>query len=360
MKKIGVVTYCEWHSYGSVLQTIGLKRALGKLGCDSVLIKSESKQASEYRFKFFEFKRKCMKEIISKCYQFFIKDKILRKYKKSIEFIDQNVDIEYYNNYSELQKNPVKVDAFIAGSDQIWHPDLCKPLFFLDFVSDSSKKISYAASMGKTVIPTEKEEDFKSLINNIDRISVREEDNVEVICRYTDKRIDVNIDPTFLCTADSWRGLQKEYTLKKPYILVYAIYWNPDLNKQLKSLKKETGCEIVSISSGLNRVYADKYIFDAHPGEFLWLVDNAEYVVTSSFHGVAFSTIFNKPFAAVINPLLPSRISSLLDCLNIPLIGISELPKQKHKIDYEKINNNIRLEREKSFNYLSEALFNNE
>lgn len=54
------------------------------------------------------------------------------------------------------------------------------------------------------------------------------------------------------------------------------------------------------------------------PREFLVLLENAELVITDSFHGTALSILFEKPFIAVItNPEKKSRIIDLLELFEL-------------------------------------------
>jgi predicted amidohydrolase len=87
----------------------------------------------------------------------------------------------------------------------------------------------------------------------------------------------------------------------------------------------------------------------------LWLIDHASYVVTSSFHGVAFSTILNKKFAAVVNPSATSRIANLMRILSVPQVAIEDLADAPD-IDYAAINEAIQREKEKSMQYLKKVL----
>lgn len=352
MKKTYTTTYCEWNSYGSILQALALQQTLIKKGIQNIILKDASPPNSKYNLpKLNGFN---IITIIKWIFNCVIKIKTSKKYRKNLDFISRNINIEYGESYNKILKNPPKADFFIAGSDQIWHPDLCKPFFFLDFVKDGTKRISYAASMGKTSVSPEKKSEFARLIKNFDAISVREEDNANVISTYTDKEIAVNIDPTFLITKEEWRRYEKEYSIKYRYILVYSIYWDEKLNKEVKKLSRETGLRVISISAGLDKVFAHKKLYDVGVDEFLWLIDHAEYVITSSFHGVAFSTIFNKKYSAVVNPKLPSRIRNLFEMLSVPIISIDELSDMV--FDYELINENMRLEKEKSLNFLTKEL----
>ena len=353
MKKICISTYCEYSSYGSILQTIGLKNTLKEIGFESFVVK-DNPAPSAYLPR---------KRVFSKNIKLFVKNVLnlrIRKkqelyYQNTLSFINKYVDIRYYNDYNVLKQTPPDADYYMAGSDQIWHPALCKPSFFLDFVPDNKKRLSYAASMGVTDITKEKKESFTRLISKMDSFSVREEDVKNVIKQYTNKDVQVHIDPTFLRSFKEWRNYEEAYPIKRPYILVYALYWDKNLNKKLKKLHKESKMDIVAICSNVCSVYANKYVYDANPAQFLWLIDNAEAVVTSSFHGVAFSIIFNKKLAVVINPKAPSRIENLLQVLQVSSSCIENVLRFD-LAQYQAINVNIEKEKEKSFGYLKRVL----
>ena len=354
MKKVCVSTYCEYSSYGSILQTIGLKSALQELGLESFVAKDRPAPSAYLTFPLIS---KNPKILIKNLYRYLHRKKLDNQYSNTLAFMNKYVDICYYDNYDLMKANIPDADFYIAGSDQIWHPALCKPSFFLDFVPNEKKRISYAASMGVTEIAEAKKENFAALVEKMDTVSVREEEMVEVLEEYTDKPISVHIDPTFLKAKEEWRKHEKAYDIKKPYVLVYPIYWDVKLNKELRKLHKKTGLDIVVICSGLNKVYANKRIYDADPGQFLWLIDRAEAVVTSSFHGTAFSLIFNKKFSAVINPNAKSRISSLLKVLGAKNQGIAEV-LDFDLTQYDHINTAIQAEQNRSFAYLKKELLN--
>lgn len=349
MKQACIVTYCSWNSFGSILQTIGLKKTLESLGAESFVVKDTPAPTSTKKFNFVFSKspRKLIKDF------FLIRTRKKREvgYKNQVEFINDKVDIIYFNDYEVLKKNPPKADFYIAGSDQIWHPDLCKRLFFLDFVPKKEKCYSYSASMGKTEISEDKKSTFSRLISRFDSISVRESQMENVISEFVKDKVYQHIDPTFLLDKTAWESYEKEYVIDKPYILVFAIYWDKKLNKELKKLHKKTGFEIVSICGGFSHVWATKKIYDADCGNFLYLIHHAKAVVSSSFHGVALSINYNKKICAVVNPKLPSRLNSLLNLLGVKPTKIQNV-LDFDLSEYEKINLTIEKEREKSFDYL--------
>ncbi len=350
MRKVNVLTFCTWSSMGSMLQAFGLKKALEDIGLSSTILLPVSDNH------FHTIKVRSLKSLLSRIFEILIHRKRLSAYHKRCQFISKKLDVKTYVHYSELEQlmQHDKEACYLAGSDQIWHPDQCDKSFFLEFVSDR-KCFSYAASMGKTDIPVENVEKFRELMQHLDRISVRESQCKMVLQPLTEKEISVNIDPTFLLDTQIWRQYETPYPIRGPYILVYMIYWDPVCKEQIRALKQRTGLPVYAICSALSRVYADKKLFDVGVEEFLWLIDHAEYVITSSFHGAALSTIFGKKFAPVINPSAPSRIRNLLDTLGIPEVHIQELDSTD-RFDYVAIHNCIVTERQKGIKYLKEAM----
>ena len=349
MKKIKVVTFCTWNSIGSILQSFGLKTVLESVGHESAILLPADENI------FHTARVRSLKSLLSRLFQMMIHDKRQTAYCKRVGFIKQHLNVATYTQYNELkQQSPNDDVCYLAGSDQVWNPDRCYKHFFLEFVQ-KGKCISYAASMGKTDIPPENLEKFRALMQRLDHISVREAQCKDVLQPLTEKNIDVHIDPTFLLDAETWRRYEKPYSIHGPYILVYLIYWDSACKKQIQELKRRTGLPVYAICSGLSRVYADKKLFDVGVEEFLWLVDHAEYVITSSFHGVAMSTIFGKKFSAVINPSSPSRIRNLLQTLDIPEVAILELDKVA-SFDYSTICNRMAQERGRGVQYLKEAI----
>lgn len=354
MKKVGICTHCAWTSNGSMLQAYALKKFLyNKLNTESIIISTDHRTIENNIVKpyWFTFKQRIKQFIIN-----IISHKKGRNiiFTKNYEFFIQNLDCVFYEDFDSLKRQPPKYDVFIAGSDQIFNPNLCNKTFFLDFVDDKPKKISYAASMGRIEVPISKEKEFCRLLQNFDFLSVRECDNVAVIEKYYKKSIEVHIDPTFLVDVAEWRTIEKPYPVKEKYILVYPLYWDRKYNRQLKALRKKTGYQILTISSGFTKAYGKK-LYNVGVQEFLWLIDNAEGVITSSFHGVALSTIFNKNLSVVINPKAPSRIKCLEEFIGLQSLSINEIADKQ--IDYESVNKRIKEEQERSYAYLKQHIY---
>lgn len=352
--RVCISTYCEWSSYGSVMQALGLKKCLSDLGHDSFIIRDVPAPLSNKTFPFqVSFKpKKMLKQIVGGNAR--RQRSVL--YANSVKFIREHLDIRYFNDYDTLCKCVPGADFYLAGSDQIWNPKNCRRAFLLDFLPLDQKRLSYAASMGTTQVPEDNEALFAEMISKFDSISVREEEMIEALRPYTEKKLERHIDPTFLVDTGYWRELVTEYPVEKPYILAYAIYWDKCFNDELKRLHKQTGYDVVALCpAGISRVWANKKIYDADPGQFLYLIQNAEAVVSSSFHGVALAINFNKKVAAVVNPESPSRIGTLMNILGVEKVPVVDVMKFDRS-QYEQVNRRIEEERARGIQYLKEVL----
>lgn len=254
-------------------------------------------------------------------------------------------------------------DFFVVGSDQVWNPHFKKSRIFLPFLPHE-KKIAYSASIGAPEIPADKKELFKRGISDFEKISVREESAVKLINDLTGQTPIVVLDPVMLLTKDEWLAVaQKPLWLKEKYrrgyILTYYLRKLPP--PEVKTLAAKLNMPVINLIDMLNYDH-----FTVGPAEFVWLFANASLIFTNSFHGVAFSVLFNRPFLnrEVDNDKggvsMASRMTSLLK-----LFGLENRRTSGKKIftadealtvDFTRRDEVLPVERDKAFNFLSEAL----
>ena len=354
-KRAAILTFCTWGSYGSILQAYSLQRFLKSISIESKLL-LEKKQSAYLLPDYVTRKQNVLKKALLYFINVLFEKRRKKRFVKNSSFINDNLDKVYFENYEYLEKNKQNLDYefYISGSDQVFHPSVCNPAFFLDFVPDSFLKISYAASLGSLTVPKENEATFSNYLNNFDIISLRENDAVPVVSHYFKKPIYTNCDPTFLISSNEWNELIKPYKIKRKFYLVYAIYWDKTLNSKLKELKEKSGFDIVTISDGFTNVYHDKIVCDAGIDEFLWLIKKSEGIITSSFHGACLSMIFNKPLSVINNPDRPSRLSCLLQTFEFPTVSIESL--NSFSFDYSLVNKKIALLKANSINFFKKVL----
>lgn len=352
--KINIITRHYPHNYGAMLQAWALMTTLKNEGADCKILNYRPQKNTLISHG--SYVRTAINGVMTA-----VNYKSIKKGFNCFEdFIDNEYDLtKEYNKYSELQSLEEKPDAYIVGSDQVWNPNALRKEYFLDFADDKALKVSYAASMGVNKLPESCIDSYKTYLESFDAISVREPSAKEELDKLNlGKEVNVNIDPVFLVSEEEWSGFQKRYEIESGYILVYILYRPKWINEYLKELHNRTGKRIVVMSPNpVHTTYGNKYIHDAGPRELLWLIKHADCIISSSFHGVALSIANHRPFYAVVNPDMPSRISNILNIFGLEdRIIIENKAIDFCEIDYDSVEK-IRLEeRKKAIAYLNNAL----
>jgi hypothetical protein len=283
---------------------------------------------------------------------------IKRRLRKFEEFTAKKLILtQKYHNYDDLRGNPPKADCYIAGSDQLWNVSvLIRKEFFLDFAAPTIKRASFAVSMGSCEVPIPYKKPLCELLRRFDAISVREQEAKTMIENILNKKdfVTMNCDPVFMLTKKGWSDLACERNIGFKYILCYPMAGHPLLNEALKKLKQFTGYQIVIIvTETFTLTKGDVYIMDASPEEFVYLIQKAEFVLTTSFHGTAFSTIFNKNFFSFLGGTASGRITELLARLGLEDRIVRSLDDiHTETIDFTKANHIINEEKELAEEYL--------
>ncbi|MFR2839550.1 MAG: polysaccharide pyruvyl transferase family protein [Zhenhengia sp.] len=359
--KIGIITFHRAVNYGAILQAYALQQALNKLGVDNEIIDYRCRHIED-AYSLFDIKKiKSLRNLI----HIVLYDPVNKiKSNKFKKFIEQNIKmsskIETKNDLNEINMN---YEAFITGSDQVWN-NKCTGFdkaYFLDFVKDDTKKNSYAASFGTNCIIEELEEDYRKLLGKFNNISIREKQGQEILRELINIDVPVHLDPTFLLTKEEWLNVVKDTSNKDKYILVYLMQYSPSIIKFAENLSKSSGYKIIHINNEIIKKAKGKYIRTSGPEEFLGLFAGAEYIVTNSFHGTAFSINFNKNFFVELLPppaKVNSRLENIMDLLNLrdrQIVNGKNINIDK-SIDYNKVNAKIAEEREVAKSYLREIL----
>lgn len=350
MKKIGVITFSRSLNYGAFLQAYALQIVLERFETDASLIDYEN-PIDKKRYSIFPVKT--LKSFIS-------------------SFIFLPIMIRRRNSFRRLAKalkyTPVdtKYDIAIAGSDQIWNPELFgghfDKIFFLEGI-DARKKISYAPSIANEEIIDKRKNEYKRYIDKFDTISVREVSAREKLSEFIEKPIFVAADPVILLEKRDWLNIIKDKKeSSKPYIFTYfvgGIRKNEVLPLAKVCEKLNMACVTYSKIPLEKNIY--KYSFMDGPFDFLARLRDAKLVLTSSFHGVIFSIILQKNFYY----FLPrsdrrSRVDSILNMLGLTdRIVESGVDLQKvnlKDIDYADVQKRLAKLRKESLDWLKKEV----
>lgn len=342
-QKVGVITFHEANNYGAVLQAVALQKALVKVGSEPYLINYRPK--TEYGFKIGLSLRNIP-------YIPFIK----HKERTFNRFLKRNAKLtKVAKNQNDLKVIKNKFDCIITGSDQVFNPKWRNgdTNYILSF-ANNSQRYSYAASFGISELPLEWSKTISPLLSDYNTISVRETSAVKII-ENLGLKARIDCDPVLLLSKDEWLKLSKTNRLK-PYLLLYTLESNDELLSFARKIAKEQNLQIVQLTDSLRSKKGDIHYFSFRsPEEYIGAFAKASYIVTNSFHGLAFSTLLEKDFTVFLQNKNGAPNARLTDFVNKYQISDRVFGQGGEKLaahNFELTRQLIKEDAENSYSYL--------
>lgn len=345
-------------NYGSLLQYYALSKELEELGCESYWLRYVPKDTS-----FFKKTIKNLYSIVFKPKVFFRKKRILKTFKM---FIKDNLFVsnKTYKSIIQLKHKCPFADYYITGSDQVWGGTL--EANYLTFVN-GKKRISYAASFGKSKLSQMHFNTIQPWLLQFDSISVREESGVN-ICNSLGVDSTCVLDPTLLIEKDVYLS----NSIDEQVVLAYFLNVNNAKDAKLEIVKTiselySTQYKYIGGVSNLDSIIDEDHLLFISPIDFISYYKNAKYIITNSFHGTVFAIIFHKPFYVFLQEgqFSPQneRVLSLLKMLSLEdriFNNVSNLNYKNDEINWLKVDKQLDIERNKSILFLKKSLEINE
>lgn len=377
MTRISVITFFQSQdNYGQLLQCYALQSVLRREGYATNVIRYGFHRSYFHWFRWNNFTTKSgFYSLLVHCglikRKENIRDRKFDTFRSS--YISQTK--RCYNNLEELQSNPPKADCYIAGSDQIWAQLLDKTdnrSFFLDFGKPETLRIAYAPSFALECYPYEIVGELKKQLKRFNFISVREKSGVK-ICDDAGYNAKLVLDPTLLLSPSDYIKLRKLPETDK-YCFIYHVnivepsnlYWNKfySYNKDNSIRSVATYANPIANKKMEMMVGAD-YIYPTIQ-EWIGWIEKAEYVLTSSFHGMVFAILFHRPFIICLRPdslfAGNDRVITLLDSLGLedfimsPTKDVDTLMSKK--IDWASVDKKLLNLKQDSMSFLIGSLKN--
>lgn len=366
--KIGILTFHYAHNYGAMLQAYALSMKLRSLGhCVEII---------DYRLPYIYKNHELLS--FTGLYKRYTQNnskiisllKTIKNYHKH-----KNKDLKWYRFedflnetlikskriYSVSEINALHYECIICGSDQIWNENLTGnliPLYFCEGISSNTKKLTYAASNGNESIKKELLNDFKRLYKNFNAVSIREKGLAE----YLEKRGLPNtlvLDPIFLLDKNEWENICIKPQIQN-YILTYSFHETDNFFQIAQSIAHCKEKTLVCITfKKLNLPPEVIQITSCGPKEFLGYFFNADFILTNSFHGTAFSILTQKQFYCIPPQKGRERIDSILQQLVLQdrIIEFNESIDYKFPvINYDEVYKKLDTFKRKSIEYLTQSI----
>lgn len=361
--KIGILTYHRSQNFGALLQAIALRQFLTNQGHEVYFIDYwPDYHKNLYRPINWDLLK--MPEGLRSLYYFVRHLKQYSSRKRRADIFNAFISKQILNHIRPYSKEEI-FDCIIYGSDQIWRKqsgmgNKFNPIYFGENILTAERSISYAASMGLIHSGDDDKKFLKESLSKLNKVMVRETSLKDLL---QESGIDssVVLDPTLLLTDDDWIdafGLRPDR--QEDYLLFYDLQMGNIDFAVVKQFAKERNLKIkVLTGEPCHKKEAGiEYLEYADPENFVDLFYNAKYVLTSSYHGLAFSLLFKKEFYTIFK-YNPGRAESLLTKLDLRermlAPNIEKIPDML-PIDYKEVDLKLDIERARSAEMLSEAL----
>lgn len=361
--RIGIITFHCAHNYGAVLQCYATQEFLRSKGYEVEVINYRPPYLLD-PYKLFNRRRVISKNLIRLLKRLVIEvltfSNRYKRFKGFESFIHNRLQLGDAVTRDSLSSD---CDAYIIGSDQVWNSRITQgfdPIYFADFPFEKGGKkyISYAASMETKILTNEQVDFYIKNLQNFDFLSVRESQLQQLLQPLTSKKISQVLDPTLMVPPYVWDSLSSDKSNIEKYVVVYQVRIDSNTMRIAEHIANQIGAKVKVLVAWLQFRPDEEVCQTATPEEFVDVIRNAACVVTTSFHGTAFSVIFNRPFYTIkLNDGADTRSMSLLNSLGLEdrLVDINDTPKFS-SVDYTKPNQKLEQLRKYSQDYLLNSL----
>lgn len=345
--KVKIITCNRANNYGARLQAYALWRHIATLGHESTVI-DYCPQYLDFYVRLMYFPGCSIKEWVKLVVRYPERRCKTTKFAHLEEFSNTMTQLTpvRYTSIDQLRDTPPQADVYIAGSDQIWNTTFqngLDPAFYLDFGDENIRRISYAASFATEGVESRHTDFLRQNLSRFDAVSVREESG-KTITERLDIPASICCDPAFLLDHNDWDEICAYNPVGTRFLFVYDFERSPEIKAVAKKLAKARRLKIYAVSER-PLGYADRDFSDCSPSTFLWLIKNADCVLSNSLHGSIFSIIYKRDFF-VVNRAdgLNARMADLMERYGLQqriLTPDSEKAALIRHIDYDTIDGKL-------------------
>jgi len=352
VKQIGILTLHGALNYGAVWQCWALKQACESLGYETETIN------------YIPYGHYTLNGILRHhpltAYSYLMN---LRHFDR---FVCQRLNPSQYTESHEwIMANPPQDDIYVVGSDTVWSNAVAGPFldsYLLDFAPSSVKRIAYAASTGGNPMVLNNKQ--LAELHKFSAISIRERQSVPDVQKLTDIPVTDVCDPTLLLTKEQYEPLeQRPLCLPKHYIVYFDLAGDPFCADAAKLLSRKLNLPILNLAGKYKR-WAKYNRLVPTPEQWLYILHHADYICTNSFHGVALSVIYRRPFvccAAQVGGRAKTngRVQNLLEQTNLQsryITSLSQIDDNILTISYDAAEQSIEHYRNRSLEWLKNAI----
>ena len=361
--KVGILTFPNSVSYGACLQMLALQDTVRRMGHEVEIINYHNPYMK--REKHTEKGRNPIKRAIRRRVRLLLHWRLYRRFRRFEQSRAAAYPARPFTDRTRLREIGGRYDAVICGSDQVWNPHITDTdlSYFLDFCGPDTRRIAYAPSFGVEEFPQGFDKAVAAELTQFHALSAREESGRRMVERLTGRETPLVVDPTWLVDAADWAAMEQPHPAADgDYVLYFVVNQSKELLQRCRAFARAHGLKVVVIGGNpltarFRQAPTLTYATDVGPEQWLYLVRNARYVFTNSFHGTAFSVLFQREVYVQYPAHNGSRLRQVLESLGMEDHRVCEGdPLTETPINYERARTVFAQMKQASLKYLENAL----
>ncbi len=332
MKKIGILTFWGVPNYGAWTQAYALNNLVRTMMGDEYDVRHINYLHSNHFTAYYKNNEK-------------LRNNFTYSYDK----------IAHTERLSAEQLECEEFDIIITGSDAIWEfsvKGFGNDMHLIGNNLNAKKLIAYAPSFGTMTQDMNFETWMKEGLEQYHHLSVRDGNSANIVKKLIGIEPQIVLDPALLWNFKNDRNVVEPFI--DSYILVYGINWSEEFISGAQQFAREKNCRLVSV--GYTNKWCDLNfrMTELRCLEWIGMFKNAEYVITSTFHGLMLSLAFEKQVKFYACEYVQNRSQTLLKSLGIDMQPAQDLFGRE--LNYTQINRRLKELKADSLRYLEKAI----
>ncbi|TFV84145.1 polysaccharide pyruvyl transferase family protein [Microbacterium sp. dk485] len=359
--KVSLITLHRVKNYGSVLQAFATQELLRQTGAQVEVVDYWRPDLADGVDDYFDRSRWARYPFMRLPFRALKSRWVKRNRIVFNDFIEESFSLSgtRYMSPIELERNPPVADVFCVGSDQVWNGDYnvggSMP-FFLTFAPASARRISFSSSFGRSNLDDATSALARAELPKFAAVSVRERSGVEMLAEMGVESTHT-LDPVLAVNPCFWRDFATAPKDNSRRLVVYQLNQSPQFDAVVARAEKKLGVQATRIDIRGSRPSSRHRVTQPTLREWVSLFRHSEYVITDSFHGTAFSLIFNVPFSVVLPGTYGDRLRSVLEVAGLADRLVSDgVSCDSSAINWSLVNSRLDAARGASREYLDRAV----
>lgn len=363
--KVANITLHAINNYGSVFQSVATERIFESLGCDVETIDYIRETAQlDSLWKILKYGGPGFIIKIKQIILYFMPNSKGGRTNQLDRFRSKYLHLSKrsYRSDEDLEKYIPEADIYCTGSDQTWNTEIQHGVpyaFFLGFVPNDKKCISFASSFGVSKLQESFKGEIKELLSRYSAISVRDLSGKIILNDLGFEESVQVLDPTLVINPNYWYSISSARIIGNDYILVYQLNSSKKFVDFVNTFARLKGLQVVHVRTRKEQIDNCVFMPDCSPEDLLSLFRYSTYVITDSFHATAFSLIFHCNFMDIFPCKYSSRIESVLELTGLQNRHVVDFDRYDYAdvpIDYVMVDAVLSSERGKSIAFLQNAI----